>query len=414
LLSCPPLKQKAGSAADRARRRNVRTFPLLILLSFVAVMSAANVAVAAPPATAADMRAAVQRSLPYIEKVGVAWMNERKCNSCHAVTFMVWSHNEAAAHGLDVNRAKLAEWTNWSLADSLSDRRWFKLRPASIDALKAAGLSDAVLAKLKPLIGKTYLTEAERDKALKAALGEEDFARHRDAVIAQARLPNDGGGADTLAQLLLGRAAQPEPAVKTQDYAVVRSMLLDWRQPDGAWLAAGQLPGLKWSSPAEMNRATTLWSILALSRATDSGGDAAANQRGALQSQKESEPGVTIQSLALRAIVAHDFDGADAVRAKTLAAELLARQNPDGGWSWTTERKTSEAFSTGQALWALGRDGADPAVQRAWKFLLATQSPDGSWPVPQEAINTRPRKLNVYNYWGTAWSAIGILRTLPG
>jgi len=142
------------------------------------------------------------------------------------------------------------------------------------------------------------------------------------------------------------------------------------------------------------------------------GGDAAANQRGALQSQKESEPGVTIQSLALRAIVAHDFDGADAVRAKTLAAELLARQNPDGGWSWTTERKTSEAFSTGQALWALGRDGADPAVQRAWKFLLATQSPDGSWPVPQEAINTRARKLNVYTFWGTAWATIGMLQTL--
>ena len=77
----------------------------------------------------------------------------------------------------------------------------------------------------------------------------------------------------------------------------------------------------------------------------------------------------------------------------------------------------SEAFSTGQALYALGRlgrDGADPAVERAWKFLLATQLPDGSWAVPQDAINTRPRKLNVYTYWGTAWSAIGVLQTLPG
>jgi hypothetical protein len=80
---------------------------------------------------------------------------------------MVWSHNEAAARGLDVDRAKLAEWTNWSLADALSDRRWFKLRPASIDALKVAGMSDAVLAKLKPLIGKTHLTEAQYVEALK-------------------------------------------------------------------------------------------------------------------------------------------------------------------------------------------------------------------------------------------------------
>src|SRR4029434_4456239 len=95
----------------------------------------------------------------------------------------------------------LAEWTNWSLADALSDRRWFKLRPASIDALNVAGMSDAVLAKLKQRIGKTYLTKAKYDEALKAVLGEEDFARHRDALIAQARLPNDGGGPDTLAQL---------------------------------------------------------------------------------------------------------------------------------------------------------------------------------------------------------------------
>src|SRR6185295_8329057 len=161
-----------------ARRRNVKTF--LLLLSIVAVVPAARAA--ASPATVADMRAAVQRTLPYIEKVGTQWIREQKCNSCHAVTFMIWSHNEAAARGLDVDRAKLAEWTNWSLADALSDRRWFKLRPASIDALKVAGMSDAALAKLKPLIGKTYVTTGEYEQALKSALGEEDFARSHDAL----------------------------------------------------------------------------------------------------------------------------------------------------------------------------------------------------------------------------------------
>ena len=396
----------------------MKAFPLLLLLSIFAVVPAARVRAAPSPATVADIRAAVQRSLPYIEKVGTQWIGERKCNSCHTVTFMIWSHNEAAARGLDVDRAKLAEWTNWSLADALSDRRWFKLRPASIDALRVAGVGDAVLVKLTPLIGKTHLTMAEYDKALKAVLTEEDFVRHRDALIAQARLPNDGGGPDTLAQLLLGRAAQPDKPLKPQPYAAVRSLLLEWQQPDGTWQAAGQLPSLKWSSSAEMNEATTLWGLLALSRAGETS-DHAANQRPPLQSLMDSKPGITIQSLGLHTIVAHEFgkDCGEPARAKTLAAELLARQNPDGGWSWTTDQKTSEAFSTGQALYALGRigrDGADPAVERAWKFLLATQCPDGSWPVPQDAINTRPRKLNVYPYWGTAWSAIGLLQTLPG
>src|SRR3954465_6157708 len=100
---------------------------------------------AAPPsATPMEVRAAVQRSLPYIEKVGTAWMRERRCNSCHTVTFMIWSHNEAAARGVEGDRAKLTEWTNWSLADSLADHRWFKLRPASMEALTAADVPEEV------------------------------------------------------------------------------------------------------------------------------------------------------------------------------------------------------------------------------------------------------------------------------
>ena len=144
--------------------------------------------------------------------------------------------------------------------------------PASIDALKVAGMSDAELAKIKALIGKTHLTEAKYDEALKAVLGEQDFARHRDALIAQARLPNDGGGPDTLAQLLLGPRrslrnpyGRPLPR-RPRPYDGVRSLLLEWQQPDGSWQAAGQLPSIKWSSPAEMNDATTLWSVLALNR----------------------------------------------------------------------------------------------------------------------------------------------------
>src|SRR5690349_19806224 len=103
-----------------------------------------------------NVRAAVERSMPFIERVGTAWMQERNCNSCHAVTFLVWSHNEALAHGLKVDQKKLAEWVNWSLADSLAEKRRFKLRSRAMAALTAAGLPEPMLTKLKPLSGTTY------------------------------------------------------------------------------------------------------------------------------------------------------------------------------------------------------------------------------------------------------------------
>ena len=56
---------------------------------------------AAPDPTSQNVRSAIERSLPYIEKVGTAWMQERKCNSCHNVTFLVWTYNEAAARGFE-------------------------------------------------------------------------------------------------------------------------------------------------------------------------------------------------------------------------------------------------------------------------------------------------------------------------
>jgi hypothetical protein len=36
-----------------------------------------------------EVRELVQRSVPFLEKEGVAWMTERKCASCHQVPAML-------------------------------------------------------------------------------------------------------------------------------------------------------------------------------------------------------------------------------------------------------------------------------------------------------------------------------------
>src|SRR5213078_1709150 len=96
-------------------------------VALFATVVALEVSAAPPGPTSQNVRGAVQRSLPYLEKVATAWMREQKCNSCHNVTFLVWTHNEAAACGFGIDRTKLAQWTKWSLADSLSNRFWFQL-----------------------------------------------------------------------------------------------------------------------------------------------------------------------------------------------------------------------------------------------------------------------------------------------
>src|SRR5262245_48924929 len=77
-------------------------------------------AIPAPATLLQDARAAIQRSLPSIEKTSATWITEKKCSSCHVVTFDVWSHTAASVRGIDVDRAKAAESSRWALDDCLS------------------------------------------------------------------------------------------------------------------------------------------------------------------------------------------------------------------------------------------------------------------------------------------------------
>jgi squalene cyclase len=106
------------------------------------------------------------------------------------------------------------------------------------------------------------------------------------------------------------------------------------------------------------------------------------------------------------------------------AAELVARQNADGGWSARLgEGRGSDAFATGQSLYALCRTGTsreDPSIEKALRYLIGTQEKDGSWRVPTAAIHEPSARADrvvrtdaVYQFWGTSWAMLGMLQTLP-
>jgi hypothetical protein len=367
-------------------------------------------------ANASAARDAVQRSLPFLEREGVAWMNEKHCASCHNVSFMIWSHNAARAHGIAVDEKKVAQWTDWTWKFSRTRREWFKLTKASLDAEPRLALPADVRTKLDPLIDKPFSTDQEFLAALGAALTPVEMGEHKSALLKRAARPceftNDGGGLDTLSQLLLGRTDDRQKDAAFD--ADLRDLMLRWQQPNGSWNAAGQLPAQN-RPRDETNAVTTMWAVLALSRVEPSG----APFKRALNFLKAAEPGQSSESLVVALLLERKF-GQDE-RANSLLNRLLGQQNSDGGWAWRPPG-ASDAFATGQALYALSRCDEAPAkdaTARARAYLIESQTADGSWSVPSRAISSATnhgrldRLAPIYRYWGTAWASIGLSQTLP-
>jgi hypothetical protein len=89
---------------------------MYVLPFLLAVLPATEVAPSPRPSevSSADVRRAVERSLPFVEKSSATWRSERKCVTCHQVPFAVWALNEAKSRGVAVDAAKLDDLTGWA------------------------------------------------------------------------------------------------------------------------------------------------------------------------------------------------------------------------------------------------------------------------------------------------------------
>ncbi len=102
--------------------------------------------------------------------------------------------------------------------------------------------------------------------------------------------------------------------------------------------------------------------------------------------------------------------------------QLLALQQPDGGWSQNPHLAT-DAYATGQVLYALVelKVPAAAPIQRAIAFLLRTQQDDGTWHVKSRAMPIQPYFESGFPYehdqWisfsGTAWADMALTMTAP-
>jgi hypothetical protein len=330
----------------------VFTLPLLL----AAALPAADPAPAPRAApTAVEVRAAAAKALGYLEASSAAWRAERKCVTCHQVPFTVWALNEAKARGLAVDAGKLDELTGWAFNFCATD-------------------------------------ENKGEKT--------------------------GGFHLTSAFMILSQAGTPPRADALKTYPFFETLFAKRQKADGFWREGRQvnLP----AAVREADEVDTMWTLLAVRELEQLGDRLPADTRTGLAAERDkglaflkgATAGRRVDWLALRGLVARAY-GTPA-EADALAAELRGEQNADGGWGYV-RGGSSYPHATGEALYALGAGGGDPAVRRAWSYLLRTQRPDGSWECrTRQFFATEPGKTNdVTTHWGTGWAAIGLLRTLP-
>ena len=98
--------------------------------------------------------------------------------------------------------------------------------------------------------------------------------------------------------------------------------------------------------------------------------------------------------------------------------QLVTKQRSDGGWG-QTDNLASDAYATGEALWALHESGMTPShavYRRGVDYLLRTQRESGTWHVVTRALGFQPYFQSGFPYdhdqWisqaGTAMATIGL------
>jgi hypothetical protein len=219
----------------------------------------------------------------------------------------------------------------------------------------------------------------------------------------------------------LAVAARSLPSLderQKQSLKLIAEEIVKKQQPDGSWefFATLRRPPINESQTTD-----AAWIIMALEGET--GPDAPESQRAALSKAIAWLDAAKItdihQDKVLKVLMAARSAKPPETMQSTIE-ELFALQRADGGWSQTVPELKSDAFATGQTLYALslaGYTAERPEIQRAIDFLVATQKPDGSWPmISRSTPDGKPgssKLLTPIICAASSWATLGMARLVP-
>jgi ankyrin repeat protein len=231
----------------------------------------------------------------------------------------------------------------------------------------------------------------------------------------------DIGVPEIFASSLAALAALDIPPNRATD--ALAASIAATQAPDGSWKLTG---GINERPPAEEGRISrTALGVRALkaygppARAEEMRARIANARRWLLAEAPATADGANMRLLGLY------WAGEEAASLKRLAAPIVAAQRPDGGWR-QRDTLASDAYATGQTLYALAKTGAlspsDPAYARGVAFLLRTQADNGSWRVTSRAPKFQAYFNSGFPYggdqwisaWATGWATMALAQAVPG
>jgi N-acyl-D-amino-acid deacylase len=345
--------------------------------------TAGRTTAAAGPALPAEARAAAERGLTLIERSTKTFSERAPCASCHHQGLGLMATGVAQGSGLRIDSALAAAQTKLIL-----------------DGDKAVGGS------------------------LAQVIDHPEMYKHVPGVDMGRTRPD----AD---ERLRGLLEHGEKGGEVESQMAV--VLASQQNPDGSW------GFLLRREPMQSSRFTTtalaVRVLLALMPADRS--EETARRVASAREWLKAAKTTTGEDRAFR-LLGLKWAGAGAEEIAKAAAELKVAQRPDGGWAQLPAPvkpapgagdgvfTRSDAYATGQALYALSAGGGVPTTsegfRRGVRFLLDTQDDDGSWLVTKRAapVNTYfdaafPHGQSQYSsYNATCWATMALSLVAAG
>jgi Squalene-hopene cyclase C-terminal domain len=344
------------------------TVALCLLGLCLSKTARANEPVSVPSATPQQVELTIERAIGYIQTESAAWLKTRKCAACHHVPMPLWALSEAERQGYPINKKFVTEVT-------------------------------------ESLLGS-------KDKLLASKI----FPNPTDPPD-----PRPQGRGLNMGLPFLAVAAQSLPRLdkgQKQSLRLIAQEIVKKQQQDGSWEF---FPTLRRPPINESQTTDAAWIIMALQGET--GPDAPQSHREALSKAiawlAAATPSAIHQDKVLKVLMGvRSATPRDTMQATI--DELFALQRADGGWSQTVPDWKSDAFATGQTLYVLslaGYTAERPEIKRGIDFLVATQAPDGSWPMKSRSTpNGSPGSatlLTPITCAAGSWATLGLVRLAP-